>query len=205
MIKSLSKGQKAALIVNECQLGLLDKRYAMFPQTAEQAEKRNLVPNIAALLKVFRAKGLPVLHTPAMMHPSLKDVKVNSMIAALSIKHPTMTVGRPEVGFPPGLEPQPDDYVIQRSGSNLIAFHGTTLDLTLRRMGVETVILTGISTNIAIPGLTMAAVENGYHVVIPEDCIAGSSEEAHRVIVNEQLRMLATITTKDEVIAALGG
>jgi nicotinamidase-related amidase len=48
-------------------------------------------------------------------------------------------------------------------------------------------------------------VENGYHVVIPEDCIAGSSDEAHRVIVNEQLRMLATITTKDEVIATLEG
>lgn len=54
------------------------------------------------------------------------------------------------------------------------------------------------------PGLAMAATDLGYHVVVPEDCIAGGDPDAHRVIVDHQLRMLATLTTKDQVIAALG-
>ena len=55
-------------------------------------------------------------------------------------------------------------FVIQR-GAGLIAFHGSALDLTLRRMGVETVVITGVSTNVAIAGMTIAAVEFGYHAV----------------------------------------
>ena len=69
----------------------------------------------------------------------------------------------------------------------------------------ETVVLTGISTNVAIPGFTISAVEFGYHVVIPEDCIAGGDPVAHKVIVEHQLRMLATITDHQSVIAAING
>jgi nicotinamidase-related amidase len=203
MIKSLAKGQKPALIINEVQIGLLDQERTIFPALAEIAAERGIVANIAALIAAFRAKGHPIFYTPAINRADMADKKLNTLIAALSAKLRNMQEGSPDVEHPPEIAPTPADFVIQR-GDNLIAFHGTSLDLTLRRMGVETVVITGISTNVAITGLTMAAGEFGYHAVIPEDCIAGADREAHRVIVEHQLRMLATITTKDEVVAALG-
>lgn len=203
MIKSLAGGQKAALIVNECQVGILDPKYAMFPALARQVEERGMVANIAALAAAFRAKGLPVLFTPAILRRDMADKMVNTLISAMSVKAGRMVAGNVETNYMPGLEPTEADFEIQR-GSGLIAFHGTTLDLTLRRLQVQTVVVTGVSTNVAIPGLVMAATDHGYHAVVPEDCIAGSDPETHRTIVDQQLRMLATITTKDEVIAALG-
>jgi nicotinamidase-related amidase len=203
MIKSLASGQKAALIINEVQVGLLDPARSIFPALAEIAAERNIVANIAALIAAFRAKGFPIFYTPAINRADQADRKINTLIAAMSAKLRNMQEGSPEVEHPPEIAPTAADFVVQR-GNNLIAFHGTTLDLSLRRMGVETVVLTGISTNVAITGLTMAAVEFGYHAVIPEDCIAGADREAHRFIVEHQLRMLATITSKDEVVAALG-
>ncbi len=203
MIRSLSQGQKAALIVNECQVGLLDPKYSMLPALAEQAQSRNIVPHIAALIAAFRARGLPIFFTPAIERADQADKKINSLLAAMSRKAPPLAVGTIEAGFLPGLEPEADDYVIQR-GSGLIGMLGTSLDLTLRRLGIETVVLTGISTNVAIPGFTISAVEFGYHVVIPEDCIAGGDPVAHKVIVESQLRMLATITDHQSVIAAIG-
>jgi nicotinamidase-related amidase len=200
MIKSLANGQKPALIINEVQVGLLDPKRSIFPALAEIATERNIVANIAALI---RAKGHPIFYTPAINRVDMADKKINTLIAAMSAKLHNMQEGTPEVEHPPEIAPTAADFVIQR-GDNLIAFHGTTLDLTLRRMGVETVVLTGISTNVAIAGMTMAAVELGYHAVIPEDCIAAADRDAHRIIVEHQLRMLATITSKDEVIAALG-
>jgi nicotinamidase-related amidase len=202
MIKSLAKGQKPALIINEVQVGLLDPERSIFPALAEIAAERNIVANVAELIAAFRAKGHPIFYTPAINRADRTDKKINTLIAAMSAKLRNMEEGSPEVEHPPEIAPTPADFIIQR-GDNLIAFHGTSLDLTLRRMGVETVILTGISTNVAITGMTMAAVELGYHAVIPEDCIAGADREAHCVIVEHQLRMLATITSKDEVIAAL--
>jgi nicotinamidase-related amidase len=49
----------------------------------------------------------------------------------------------------------------------------------------------------------MTATDMGYHVVVPEDCIAGSDAATHKVLVEQQLRLIATITTADEVIAAI--
>jgi nicotinamidase-related amidase len=203
MIKSLAKGQKPALIINEVQIGLLDPVRSIFPALAEIAAERNIVANIAELIAAFRARGHPIFYTPAINRADMADKKINTLIAAMSAKLRNMEEGSPEVEHPAEIAPTPADFIIQR-GDNLIAFHGTSLDLTLRRMEVETVVLTGISTNVAIAGMTMAAVELGYHAIIPEDCIAGADREAHRIIVEHQLRMLATITTKDEVVAALG-
>ena len=202
MIKSLAYGQKPALIINEVQVGLLDKERAIFPALAEIAEERKIVAHIAELIAAFRAKGHPIFYTPATNRADMADKKINTMISAISAKLRNMVVGSPDIEHPAAIAPTADDFVIDR-GAGLIAFHGSSLDLTLRRMGVETLVLTGVSTNVAITGLTMAGVEFGYHVVIPEDCIAGADREAHRVIVEHQLRMLATITTRDEVIAAI--
>lgn len=203
MIKSLMNGQKPALIINEMQVGLLDAKKSIFPALAEIAAERNIVANIAELIAAFRARGHPIFYTPAINRADMADKKINTLIAAMSAKMRNMLDGSPEVEHPPAIAPTSADFVTDR-GDNLIAFHGTSLDLTLRRLGVETVVITGISTNIAVTGLTIAAVEFGYHAVIPEDCIAGADREAHRVIVEHQLRMLATITDKDAVIAAIG-
>ena len=81
---------------------------------------------------------------------------------------------------------------------------GTELDAALRRMDVQTIVLTGVSTNLAIPGNTFAAVEMGYYVIVPEDCIASPDPNVHRTIVDNQLRLLARVTTSDEIVAALG-
>jgi nicotinamidase-related amidase len=202
MIRSLNSGQKAALIVNECQFGVIDARYTGFPGLAEQVASRNIVPKIAGLAEVFRARGLPVIHTPVVHRPDLADIQPNSLINALSLKHRRMAEGSVEADYVEALRPQAGDYVIVRS-AGLIAFNATSLDVTLRRLGVQTVVLTGVSTNIAMPGNTMTAVDLGYHVVIAEDCTAGADADIHTRIVENQLRLLATITTAAEVADAI--
>ena len=52
-------------------------------------------------------------------------------------------------------------------------FTGTTLDATLRGYGIDTVVLSGVSTNIALFGAAIEAVGLGYSVVLAEDCTAG--------------------------------
>jgi nicotinamidase-related amidase len=203
MIRSLSNQQRAALIVNECQLGVIDARYSMFPGLAEQVAARGVIANIARLTQAFRAKGFPVIYTPAIIRPDFADIRANSLISALTLKKRNMARGTVDADYAEALRPTAEDFVIERSGG-LIAFNGTSLDVTLRRLGIETVVLTGVSTNIAMPGNTLTAVDLGYHVVIPEDCIAGSDAKSHSLLIENQLRLLATISTTDAVIDAIG-
>jgi nicotinamidase-related amidase len=68
------------------------------------------------------------------------------------------------------------------------AFYGTPLDQLLRNCGVRTVVLTGVSTNLGIPGSAIEAVNRGYSVVIPEDCTAGVWPEAHDFVISQFCR-----------------
>ena len=201
-MKDLKINGRAALIVNECQLGVVDARYTSFSGLADQVTERAILPRIASLAEAFRAKGLPVIHAPVVHRSDMADIRPNSLINALTLKGGKMKEGSAEAAFVPELQPQPQDFVIVRS-AGLIAFNATALDATLRRLDVQTIVLSGVSSNIAMPGNTMTAIDLGYHVVIPEDCIAGTDADTHRTIVEEQLRMLARIATAQAVADAI--
>lgn len=193
---------KAALIINEMQIGVVDPAYAGFPQLAQQVVKRGIEARIAALAAAFRKAELPVFHAPVIHRPDMRGLKANTLINALSLKNRGMTRGSPESAYCPLLQPAEGDFEIIRE-SGLIVLCATQLDATLRRLDVSTLVLTGVSTNLAMPGNAIVGSELGYHVIVPEDCIAGSDSETHNVIVQEQLRMIARIVTADDLIAAL--
>jgi nicotinamidase-related amidase len=202
MLEKLITQTKTALLINEAQLGVCHPDYAMFKAMPQEALKRGIFDNIIALADAFRATKQPVFHLPCNHRPDFGDMQRNSLIAAMSLKHRGMIEGSPETAYMPGLEPRPEDFVSTRS-SGIFAFLGTDLNVRLRRMGVETVVATGVSTNLGIPGIAMAAVDFGYNLIIAEDCIAGSDPEVHEIIVREQLRLLGTIASKDDIVTAL--
>lgn len=194
---------RAALIISECQRGVIEPERAIFPGLASEVERRGIVPRIARLADCFRAATLPVIHATAAHRADFLDVKPNTLVDALVRKNRTMVAGTPDVAIVPELTPLPQDVVMERS-SGMIPFLGTALDPILRRMNIETVVITGVSTNLAVSGSAFAASEMGYHVVIPEDCIAGADPDVHRTIVDGQLRMLARIVDAETIISALG-
>src|SRR6266853_1071140 len=59
------------------------------------------------------------------------------------------------------------------------AFHGTELDLQLRRRGIQTIVLGGVATNIGVESTARQAWEHGYAVVLVEDATSGMSAEMH--------------------------
>ncbi len=74
---------------------------------------------------------------------------------------------------------QPGDIIIHKR--NWGAFHGTDLDLHLRRRGIQTVVLAGIATNIGVESTARDAWERNYNLVVVEDACTTNSAEAHTV------------------------
>lgn len=193
---------KPALLINEGQRGVIDPEVSFLPAIAAQVKERGMIERIAALATAFRSHGLPVFHTPVVHRPDYRDVKANSRLSAMTLKQRTLTEGTVEASYAKTLEPQDGDFEIKRT-SGFIAMCATQVDAMLRRMDVSTIVLVGVSTNVAIPGNAIVAAELGYHVVVPEDCIAGSDPEAHKAIIENQLRMIARMVTSADLIAAL--
>jgi nicotinamidase-related amidase len=100
----------------------------------------------------------------------------------------------------PELGPQPSDLLLTR-WHGVGPMGGTDLDAVLRNLGVSTIVVVGVSLNIAIPNLVMDAVNRGYRVVLPRDAVAGYPAEYGAAMIDNTLSLLATLTTTDELVA----
>ncbi len=107
--------------------------------------------NGLALLAAWRASGRPVIH---VRHDSVMPGS-------------TLSLGAPGNGFRPGFGPMGDEALVTK-GVNA-AFIGTDLDLRLRRLGVETVVAFGISTDMCVSTSVRVGANLGYRMILVED------------------------------------
>ena len=77
-----------------------------------------------------------------------------------------LSPGSPGGSVVPELGPEPEDLVLTRT-HGLGPMSGTDLDPILRNLGITTIVVTGVSVNVAILNLVMDAVNHGYQVVLP--------------------------------------
>jgi nicotinamidase-related amidase len=126
---------------------------------------------------------------------------VNCLLLAATKKGAGLLTGSPQQAVVEALKPADTDYVITRF-HGITPFHGTELDAILRNLGIRTVVATGVSVNVGVLGLTLEAVNAGYQVVIPRDAVAGTPDEYVDAVFQHTLRLLATVTTGDEVAKA---
>ncbi len=82
-------------------------------------------------------------------------------------------------------------------------FFQTSLDLTLRERGIDTVIVTGVVTNICVRSTVHDAFFLSYKVIVPEDLVMATSHEAQEVTLYDIETHYGDITTLDELLAAL--
>jgi nicotinamidase-related amidase len=83
------------------------------------------------------------------------------------------------------------------------AFYGTDLELQLRRRGIDTIILCGISTNIGVESTARNAWELGFNLVIVEDACSAGSAEQHQGSMTNIFPRIGRVRSTDEVLSAL--
>ncbi len=101
--------------------------------------------------------------------------------------------------FPPGLQQPGDVLITKRQWS---AFYGTELDLQLRRRGIRTIVLGGVSTQIGVESSARQAYEHGYELLIVKDVTSSSVAEGHEMSMKHILPRLARLVHSDDI--ALG-
>jgi nicotinamidase-related amidase len=112
-----------------------------------------------------------------------------------------LVVGSVSAQVLPELGPEEHDVIVERL-HGVTPFTGTSLDATLRSLGVTSIVLVGVSLNMGILGATMEAIGLGYRVLVPIDGVAGVPASYAADVVRNSLRFLATITSVDDVVAA---
>lgn len=121
--------------------------------------------------------------------------------------------GRTEIPRPPGPLPAGWDVVVDdlagHPGDVTVtkrtwsAFHGTDLDLRLRRRGVTQLVLAGIATSIGVESTARAAYDHGYNVTLVTDALADRDAEAHRHSMERIFPLLGESGSTAEIIGLL--
>ena len=83
------------------------------------------------------------------------------------------------------------------------AFYGTDLELQLRRRGIDTIILCGISTNIGVESTARNAWELGFNLILVEDACSAATAEQHQGSMTHIFPRIARVRSTEEVLAAL--
>ncbi len=198
-VQELAAPGRCAVLVMELQRGVVGDLASM-PALAKAVLEAGVITATARVLHAARAVGVRVIHCHAAFRRDRAGTPRNVPLVNSLLQNPEhMLVGEPTVESVPELEPDPRDLVVQRF-HGMSPFAGTELDAFLRAEGASTVIATGVSLNVGIIGLTIEAVNHGYHVVIPRDCVAGYPAEYGEAVLANSLARIANVTTSAELV-----
>lgn len=191
---------RTAVLVFECQEGVIGPD-SMLTGLANSVREGEMVAHIAALLDAARAAGSRIYYCNAAKR---RDGIGNPFNTPLEIRlREKGGSGEPlDAGdVVAELAPQEGDVVIARE-HGLTGFYQSPLDAYLRNTGVETVVVVGVSLNVGIMGTALEAVNRGFTVVIPTDCVAADPPEYAEPALRYTVRNLAFLSTLEEIEAA---
>jgi len=178
-----------------CAMILVDQQCG-FPISIEEVETS--LQNTIPLLNKAREVDIPIIHLQEFHRKELVDY--GRELDGVEPVH--CLEGTPEVELYPALAPINGEWLIQKRRYS--GFFGTDLDLLLRDLQINTVILTGTITNVCIHYTAIDAHQYGYVVRIAADCVAGTSQRAHEASLEAiEYHQFGAIRNADEIMMAL--
>ena len=154
--------------------------------------------NIRRLLAAFRAAGRPVVHTRVEYMPGGADGGLFfRKVAALAC----FERGNPLACWPDDLAPKVGEVIVTKQYAS--AFFGTSLASTLTAMGIDGVMITGVSTSGCVRASTLDALQNGFLPIVVEDACGDRDRAVHDANIFDLQAKYADLATTDAVIAEL--
>jgi len=200
-LRSLLDSMSTAVVTSECQNGVLGPESSL-PELAAAARVQ-AIPNGARLLHAARVAGVQVVHAVFWRRPDHRGGNTNGRLframqkAGAVAMEPGSYLASPIDEF----QQSPDDMVLGRY-HGLDPIGGTDLNPVLVNLGIKTVVVVGVSVNVALMGLTIGLVNSGYQVVVPRDAVAGVPADYAESLLDNSYQLISTVVTTDDVIGA---
>jgi nicotinamidase-related amidase len=180
--------QKTALVVIDLQNALMS--YQAAPHSVEEVVKAN-----RRIAEALRSRGGLVVWVRVNMNDFLQ-LPVDQPPPLRPFMPPEHCAIAPSAGLQEG------DMVITKRHWG--AFAGTALEEQLKLRGIDTVVLTGISTNAGVESTLRQGAGLGFAFIVVEDACSGQDEADHRFAFQKIFPRAARVRTAGQVIEALG-
>ena len=179
--------ERTALVVVDVQRyaldaagNLADTVRRLYPELQAGFEQRadRMITNIQRLLSCFRADNRRVLYTrhgaqsrdgqDLVLRRRGREAETRESTEGQPGHMPRR--GDPGYAIDNRVAPQADELVLDKNTSS--AFHTTPIDLYLRNMGIDTLVLTGVAADQCVLATAIDAADRGFHVILTSDAVA---------------------------------
>ena len=169
---------------------------------------KEIVPTVAALIALFRARGWLIVHTRENHAPDLSDCPPAKRLRgkpSLRIGDPgpmgrILIRGEPGADIVPALQPQAGEIVLDKPGKGM--FYATDIGETLKTMGITQLVFAGVTTEVCVQTSIREANDRGYECLLIEDATA-SYFPAFKQAAIEMIRAQGAIVGWTTPLAAL--
>ncbi|WP_077857175.1 hydrolase [Clostridium sp. BL-8] len=183
--------EKSALVLIDLQNGIASRELSPSPYTSEE-----VIQNASKLVKTFSDKGAFIVLVRVSTIDGKDMVKPKTDLKAAGMKYPEGWDN-----LVPEIADTKNAHIITKKQWG--AFYGTDLDLQLRRRGIDTIILGGVSTNIGVDTTAREAYQHGYNQIFAEDAMSAITKEEHDYVCKYIFPRIGKIRTTKEIISSL--
>ncbi|GAB0103959.1 cysteine hydrolase [Nocardia sp. JMUB6875] len=176
-----------------------DGKFAAFGYPQE-ARRRGTIDRAATALARARAQGIPVMHVAIGFSPDYAEGTTVSPLLGQAPQYGSLQLGTWATEFLDEVAPESGEPVIVKH--RVSAFYNTDLELRLRALGIERVLLMGCSTDLVVQATAREAHDRDFIVEILADATSSESPELHESGL-AVLRHITTVTTVDEALPAV--
>lgn len=136
----------------------------------EFPEGRAILPTLQKVLDAARARDMPVIYPTHVHRAGGADMGIHRDLYPPVAAGQALVDGGRGADIHPELTPRDGDIVLKKHRYN--SFYATDLEIVLRGLGVDTVVLTGMTTECCILGTARGALECGIRSVVLSDATA---------------------------------
>lgn len=193
---------RSALIIQDLQNDVIIEGGAFADSGAPaHATAQNVVSNVQALAQACRAAGVAVIHVWYIVEAGASGLKLNAPLFN-GVKDADALV-RGSWGAAPvdGLEPREGDHVVEKMRMN--GFFDTRLDILLRGLGAETIIVTGAWTNMSIEHTARHGADAGYEVLVASDGTSTTGDDWQRAALEYAMTNVGRVASCEQIRGAL--
>jgi gluconolactonase len=195
--------KRSALIIQDLQNDVMIEGGAFADSGAPaHATAQNVVANVADLAAACRSAGVPVIHIWYIVEAGAAGLKQNAPLFQGVKEADALVRGTWGAAPADGLEPQDGDHVVEKMRMN--GFYETRLDILLRGLGADTLLVTGAWTNMSIEHTARHGADAGYEVVVASDGTSTTGDEWQNAALNYAMTNVAKVATCAEIKTALG-
>lgn len=194
--------RRAAVLVIDMQNAFVDEQGSLAKMGVPVGRNVRPIPHILRLATRARELRVPVVHLRFVLRSDFADIGILGCVQPPLAALGHCAEGSWDADFVPALRPQPGDFVVDKH--RFSGFYGTKLESTLRCLGVDTLVVTGVATNVCVECTVRDAFHRDFLVVVPREGTSSYSEPMEAGSLANFEFMYARVAPMDEVIAAFG-